>query len=776
MSAPSGFNPNASMLPDPGPSAAPIQVMKGGGGTNAAAALSKGPADTGAEGAAGIPSTGDNFTPEELAELTKYQLHPEGVIYNDIDLPTKRAFLEQLKDTTRCRRTTGDSIVLGKECWAIAKVIRALLRAKITKGNANHLEPAPGNAGGAGGTPAPGGLTRGIGSRRLVPGSGNADNADDAGDTPAFPGDVGDIGGKPATSTGGTPAPLPAPGGTPVLPGTGGTPALPGTGGTPAPLPAPGGTPASGNAGRTAGTSAPLPTPGGTGGTPVLPSTGGTAAAALPLGTDGPLVGPPVNLTTPPQQPEPSLEDLLAEAEAYYGDRPSPCGPFAPAEEAGAGGIAATEAAGAAGNENNASVNEETRETPRTAEELDQWIQNYAAEHGITIGEESWEPAEPKDPFYRPQISDNPEFTALMKKNGWDTVRTQGGGHCFLHAALTSLSPTYRKLSWEDRGKVGAAYRKEEFYKLFTPEEFKTFGPKLTNINIKRLEYIPTKLWKDMSSEERNHYEQSRHFIKESDQFLTESNVAIFCNVFKINIFVNRRLGSPPKYQYDYAIIRPSTQDQNALNPKAEVFPWIFMFNTLNNHYSSIKISKDKDGKTKTGQDIFLMNDKEYHDTYDTVLGKEEADLFNEYLDFRQEIVKALIAIKPKDKINKDPTEKMEKAVYTLDPYDVAELPDGIRAVVKEYGLPEKRADELIEKFQDGIDLFITRVYPPSSNENKSNSGSESGSNSNSIGSFANSNENEQEGGSCRKRRSAYTFIKRTRRRRNAKQSRKQRK
>jgi hypothetical protein len=123
MSAPPGFNPNASLLPDPGPSAAPIQVMRGGGSSSA--------------------QKGGAFNETEMAALAKYQLHTGGVIAEQFNDDEKRQFLNQIADKSRCRRTTGDSIILNKDCWAVVKVIRALLNAKIKKGNLETPSPTP---------------------------------------------------------------------------------------------------------------------------------------------------------------------------------------------------------------------------------------------------------------------------------------------------------------------------------------------------------------------------------------------------------------------------------------------------------------------------------------------------------------------------------------------------------------------------------------------------------------------------------------------------------
>jgi hypothetical protein len=106
MSAPPGFDAGASMLPD-NPSAQ-IHVMRGGGA-----------------------SIG-GFTPEQTRTLSLYGLEAGGIIADEIDEPTKVAFLQQL-ESGACNTNSGDSAILKKDCWAVVAVIRALINYDIKK-------------------------------------------------------------------------------------------------------------------------------------------------------------------------------------------------------------------------------------------------------------------------------------------------------------------------------------------------------------------------------------------------------------------------------------------------------------------------------------------------------------------------------------------------------------------------------------------------------------------------------------------------------------------
>lgn len=111
MSAPPGFNASASMLPDPGASSAPIQVMRGGGQRG-------------------------GFGAQEIETLKKYGLFADGLIANEVDEETKRRFLEQLP---RCSLGSGNATILSGNCSAVATVLRKLLLKQIRKANGQKI-------------------------------------------------------------------------------------------------------------------------------------------------------------------------------------------------------------------------------------------------------------------------------------------------------------------------------------------------------------------------------------------------------------------------------------------------------------------------------------------------------------------------------------------------------------------------------------------------------------------------------------------------------------
>jgi hypothetical protein len=117
MSAPPGFNPDSSLLPDVN---APIRVMTGGG-------------DPATQPTSSVQSA-TSYTPEERKVLEKY-----GGL-QDINEITKRAFLAQ-EASARCSSNTGDATILSADCWAVQAVIRNLIQKAIKRSNSELTYP-----------------------------------------------------------------------------------------------------------------------------------------------------------------------------------------------------------------------------------------------------------------------------------------------------------------------------------------------------------------------------------------------------------------------------------------------------------------------------------------------------------------------------------------------------------------------------------------------------------------------------------------------------------
>lgn len=104
MAAPPGFNPNASVLPDPGAASAPIHVMRGGG-------LKGGNRDS---------------------ILSAYKLGPGQELADTLTEEEKGAFVTALS-SGGCEWSTKS--ILNAKCAPVVKVLKALLRENIRKIN-----------------------------------------------------------------------------------------------------------------------------------------------------------------------------------------------------------------------------------------------------------------------------------------------------------------------------------------------------------------------------------------------------------------------------------------------------------------------------------------------------------------------------------------------------------------------------------------------------------------------------------------------------------------
>lgn len=130
MSAPPpGFNEQASNLPDPGVAAAPIHVMRGGGGMGEESSSAK-------QQIGGVLSTNDDKTILEAYGLTNPMITQHIPNFDD---SFKQSFLQQIR-SGECERK-GNSIT-KKDCWAVTAVIRAMVQEEIrTAGTLPEMVP-----------------------------------------------------------------------------------------------------------------------------------------------------------------------------------------------------------------------------------------------------------------------------------------------------------------------------------------------------------------------------------------------------------------------------------------------------------------------------------------------------------------------------------------------------------------------------------------------------------------------------------------------------------
>lgn len=119
MSAPPpGYNEQASNLPDPGPAAAPIHMLRGGGGRS-------------------TPQIGGIGKDDETI-LEEYGLNNPDITTHirNFDDSFKETFLSQIR-SGKC--SSKERSVTQKDCWAVTALIRATIQANLAKGNSVRL-------------------------------------------------------------------------------------------------------------------------------------------------------------------------------------------------------------------------------------------------------------------------------------------------------------------------------------------------------------------------------------------------------------------------------------------------------------------------------------------------------------------------------------------------------------------------------------------------------------------------------------------------------------
>ena len=634
MSAPVGFNPNASLLPDPG--SIPIQTMKGG------ANITKAPVEV----------VGD-FSPEELTELALYQLEPGGVIEHDIDSSTKKEFLKQIKDKSRCRRTTGDSIILGKDCWAIVKVTRALLKAKLNKTNSGAPLPAPlkikvnasvgPNASTANAGVGTSQLTRQDGKRNLGTGrfreggpengfsnnesnaeenefSNNESNAEENGfsnnesngeenedrnENQSRPSPCVRVSSRKNRSNSGSNNNRDESN--------------------------------SGLNGNSENQTRPSPcvrvvtrknrSNSGENGVNNnetrmekyernrLRSKENNRQGRKSLGIEN---------ENEDNQNEDNNETRM---EKYERNR------MRNRQNNSEGRVLLGIHNENEENENENNGNSENENARNQGdvdkiEELDNWV---LGNYDDKIGEkETFTYYGKKDSSYiKPLTGGQDKYNPLIKN--WKTVVTVGDGHCLIHALFTSLLPSYRKIKYDDRQTVGETFRKTVFADLFEGADKK--------------------------------------FVQ-GNKFLEEKHLDIFVNTYKINVFVLRNVRNGKSVTFEL-----HTVDNQMMNE----FDWIAINDTLDGHFSSILMG-----------DNFRLTNEEFIDKYSDFF--EESAKDDELQQLKRNIVKNIHNLAPNNL--KNIAQAYREEVFRTN--EISKLKDLIEQIESKYGL--KKGD-IVNKY-----------------------------------------------------------------------------
>ena len=236
---------------------------------------------------------------------------------------------------------------------------------------------------------------------------------------------------------------------------------------------------------------------------------------------------------------------------------------------------------------NGASENENARNEGDVdkIDELDNWvIGNYDKK---VPEKETFTYYTKKDTSYIKELTGvQSKYNDLIKK--WKTVVTVGDGHCLIHALFTSLLPSYRKIKYDDRGKIGKTFRHTVFANLFEGAD--------------------------------------KEFVK-GNGFLEEKHLDMFVNTYKINVFVLRNVRNGKTVSFEL-----HTVDNEMLNE----FDWIAINDTLDGHFSSILMG-----------DKFRLTSDEFIDSYDRFFEQFAKD--GEFEQLKANIKENIVKLAPND-------------------------------------------------------------------------------------------------------------------------------
>jgi hypothetical protein len=202
-------------------------------------------------------------------------------------------------------------------------------------------------------------------------------------------------------------------------------------------------------------------------------------------------------------------------------------------------------------------------------EKIDLWIQAFVARKKLKLeAKERTTPIKKASPYFLAALTGTDALTkqqqAEITAHRWHTIHTAGDGTCFLHAALQAISPTYRRLSEADRSTVGKGFRTLEFLKLFND---------LSDLSL----------------------------VANTRLFLEERQIRAFLKQYNLNaLVVTRDLGG--------VRLTPFVSEEKALNG----FPWIFMYNSDQSHYSTIAV-------TYKGTARLMLTEPEYLEDYTAI-------------------------------------------------------------------------------------------------------------------------------------------------------------
>lgn len=165
--------------------------------------------------------------------------------------------------------------------------------------------------------------------------------------------------------------------------------------------------------------------------------------------------------------------------------------------------------------------------------------------------------------YYDGKLLDKPQITAVKHTlfetlfqtpfaSDYNVIKTIGDGDCLIHAFLTAISPSYRRIPFQQRSKVGGAVRRDFIAPLITDPEDRAFF--------------------------------------ESNKYLEDKHIQLLGEIFHYNFIIfqevpkkHRRADLPPNAMNNINFIDVKTGD-----------PWVLLHNKLGissggDHYSAVQ-------------------------------------------------------------------------------------------------------------------------------------------------------------------------------------------
>ena len=194
---------------------------------------------------------------------------------------------------------------------------------------------------------------------------------------------------------------------------------------------------------------------------------------------------------------------------------------------------------------------------------LEQTVRDWQEKNKKPLGEDKLQVTDPKgDKITR--------FGDELRK--WTIVDAVGDGHCLLHAILDSTSPTYRKLTRED---------KKAFINYF---RYEIFADKA-----QESEYFI-----ELTEEHQDEIRDRIFSEKDIDKWLTQDEISIIAELYNVNLFVlNYDNRQKPNRRVQYQVFPTELLDE-AGEWQNNNQPWIILYNSvekLSAHFEAVRIN-----------------------------------------------------------------------------------------------------------------------------------------------------------------------------------------